>query len=134
MSKLQAPASLVAGVLVLAALVVSTWRLFLGRDTTYQYDSSGQSSGPYEAPQVLWCVVVLALLAFGGALLLPAWAVIGTVTAAFTVAWSVQASSTDRTGLWAVGAIGVLLGTFVGTGLVVFLTDKVNIGQQANRR
>jgi len=83
---------------------------------------------------VLWCVVVLALLAFGGALLLPAWAVIGTVTAAFTVAWSVQASSTDRTGLWAVGAIGVLLGTFVGTGLVVFLTDKVNIGQQANRR
>jgi len=36
MSKLQAPASMVAGVLVLAALVVSTWRLFLGRDTTYQ--------------------------------------------------------------------------------------------------
>lgn len=72
MSKLQAPASMVAGVLVLAALVVSTWRLFLGRDTTYQYDSSGQSSGPYEAPQVLWCVVVLALLTFGGALLLPA--------------------------------------------------------------
>lgn len=115
-----------AGVLVLAGLVVSAWWLFLGSDTTYQHDANGVSSGPYEAPQVLWCVAALALLAFAGAVLLPVWAVIVTVPAAFTVAWSINAASTDSTGLWVVSAIGVLIGTCALSCLVGYLSEKVN--------
>ncbi len=130
MRKLRTPVSMMAAVMVLAALVVATWWLFLGRDTTYQRDSSGQMSGPYEAPQILWCVVVLALLAAAGTLLLPDWAVIGTVSLAFTAAWSINASSKDVTGLWPVGAIGVLLGSSCLAGLVAFLIDKARTQHQ----
>ena len=111
MRKLRSPGAVVAEVVVLAGLVVSTWWLFLGSDTTYQFDANGIASGPYQAPQVLECVAVLALLSVAGAVLLPVWATIVTVTAAFTAAWSINAASKDVTGLWAVGAIGVLLGT-----------------------
>ena len=111
MRKLQRPAAMLIRVLVLAGLVVLTWWLFLGSDTAYQRDVGGPSSGPYQTPQNLWCVVLLALVTVAGALLLPSWAVMVTVPVSFTAAWSIDASRTDRTGLWAVGAIGVLIGT-----------------------
>jgi hypothetical protein len=122
MNRLAGPVDIAVGVVALAALTVSTWWVFLGSDTTYQYDSDGVASGPYQAPQVVACVVVLALLTVVGALLLPAWAAVVTVTVVFTVAWSLDAGSHDLTGLWAIGALEVLAGTLIGSGLVAFLT------------
>ena len=125
MGKLLGPVATASGVSILAASVGLTWWLFLGSDSTYQHASGGAPSGPYEAPQIVWCAVLLAVLTFAGALLLRVWAVIVTVPVSFTVAWSIDASRSDRTGLWAVGAIGVLLGTTALTGLVVYLADKI---------
>ena len=124
MWKPQRPVSTVAAVVVLAALAALTWWVFLGQDTTYQLDSSGQMGGPYEAPQVVGCALTLGLLTVIGALILPDWVVIVTISLAFTVAWSINASS-DITGLWVLGAIEVLLGSALGIWLVVFLTGQV---------
>ena len=117
------------GVLVLAVAVVSAWWLFVGSDTTYQYDANGVASGPYEVPQVLGCVLVVAVLTFGAALLLPGWVVAAVVTVAITAAWSVHASAGDVTGLWAVGAVGVFLGTLVGSVVVAFLAEALRQGR-----
>ena len=111
--------------LALAALTVSTWWVFLGSDTSYQYDADGIASGPYQAPQVIACVAVLAMLTVVGTLLLPAWAAAPTVTVAFSLAWSIDAGAHDRTGLWAVGAFEVLVGVLIGSGLVAFLTASL---------
>jgi hypothetical protein len=124
-SGFRSPARVAAGVLLLAVIVVGVWWLMLGHDQTYQYDADGTASGPYEALQVLLFIVALALVTFAAGLLLPAWAVAATVTVALTAAWSIQASSKDLTGLWAVGAIGVLLGTAIGSGLVAFAAHLV---------
>jgi hypothetical protein len=40
----------------------------------------------------------------------------------FTAAWTLHAASTDDSGLWAVGAILVLLGTLVGGTVVTAVT------------
>lgn len=122
MRKLRSPIAVSMGLVVLAALVALTWWLFLGSDTTYQHDANGRASGPYEAPQVLVCIVVLALLSIAGAAFLPLWAAIITIAASFTVPWSVDASD-DRSGLWVVGAMGVLLGTLALSSVVGYVTE-----------
>ncbi|OZM72290.1 hypothetical protein CFN78_14845 [Amycolatopsis antarctica] len=113
----------IAGTAVLAVLTAGVWWLWLGSDTTYQPDPvTGASSGPYEAPQIAACVLCLALLCVGGTMLLPPALVAITVTAAFTVTWSIRASAEDSSGLWAVGAALLGFGTAVGTGLAVTAT------------
>ena len=107
---------------VIAALTTATWWT-LGRDTTREVDAAtGDVTGPYEAPQVIACVVVLVALVVVGALVLPAWLAVLAVSLPFTAAWTLHASSTDDSGLWAVGAILVLLGTLVGGTVVTAVT------------
>lgn len=107
---------------VIAALTTATWWT-LGRDTTRDVDPvTGAVTGPYEAPQVVACVVVLVGLVVIGALLLPAWLAVLAVSLPFTAAWTIQASSTDDSGLWAVGAMLVLIGTLVGGTIVTAVT------------
>ena len=107
------------GVLGLAASTVAAWWLWLGRDTGYQTDPvTGVTSGPYEAWQVVGCVLTLALLAIVGGLFLRPWFVAPTMTVAFTAAWSWAAAATDDTGLWAVGAFLVFVGLAVGSAVV----------------
>lgn len=107
---------------IIAALTTATWWT-LGRDTTRDIDpATGNVTGPYEAPQVIACVVVLVGLVVIGALLLPAWLAVLTVSLPFSAAWTIQASSTDDSGLWAVGAILVLVGTLVGGTIVAAVT------------
>lgn len=107
---------------IIAALTTATWWT-LGRDTTYDVDPvTGSVSGPYEAPQVIACVVVLVGLVVVGALVLPAWLAVLAVALPFTAAWTIHAASTDDSGLWAVGAILVLLGTLVGGTVVAAVT------------
>ncbi|MEU4388611.1 hypothetical protein [Promicromonospora sp. NPDC023805] len=111
--------------LVIAALTTATWWT-LGRDTTGEVDAAtGSVTGPYEAPQVIACVVVLVGLAVIAALVLPAWLAVLAVSLPFTAAWTLHASSTDDSGLWAVGAILVLVGTLVGSIVVTAVTRRL---------
>ena len=113
--------------LVLAVAAALCWVGWFAWDDTYRTDPvTGTASGPYEAWQVLGAVVTLALLSGAGA----RWAgvvptVVG-VTAGFTVAWSVQAASTDESGLWFVGAVLVLAGVALGSGLVAVLAARLS--------
>lgn len=107
---------------VVAALTTATWWT-LGRDTTRDVDPvTGNVTGPYEAPQVIACVVVLVGLVVIGALVLPAWLAVLAVSLPFTAAWTIQASSTDDSGLWVIGAVLVLVGTLVGGTIVAAVT------------
>lgn len=107
----------------LAVLTASCWWGWMAWDHTYQTDpETGTTSGPYQAWQVIGCVVCLIILAVLATMRLPAWLVIAIMPVTFTVAWSATAASGDETGLWGVGAILVFLGMLAGTGLVSGVT------------
>lgn len=113
----------------LAALSVATWWA-LGQDTTQEVDPvTGSVSGPYGPVQVIACVVALVALVVIGTVLLPAWLAVLGVALPFTAAWSHQAATTDDSGLWAVGAVLVLLGTLVGGTVVAAITRRVVRGR-----
>lgn len=112
-------------VVALAVLAAACWFAWLGRDTTYQVDpATGVASGPYEAWQVLGCVLSLAVAVVLGTVKLGGPVTVVVTTLAFTVAWSVTASA-DETGLWLVGALLVLVGVAVGAGVVAAVTTAV---------
>jgi hypothetical protein len=120
------PAAVAVSVLALAACTVAAWWLWLGSDTTYQVDPvTGNQTGPYEAPQVIGCLLTLAVLAVLGGLLLRPWIVVAVMTVAFTVSWSVAAAATDESGLWLVGAFLVTTGMLVGTAVFSFAAALV---------
>lgn len=107
-----------ATVLGLAAATVATWWLWLGRDTTYQVDPvTGVASGPYEAWQVIGCVLCLAALAVAAGLIIQPWLVVPAMAVPFTAAWSVAASG-DESGLWPVGAMLILIGMTGGSAVL----------------
>ncbi|SIM79104.1 hypothetical protein [Micromonospora cremea] len=107
------------GALFLAVATVGVWVLWLGWDTEYTVDpQTGSRSGPYEPWQVIGCVLTLALLAALAGTRLSPWLVAPVMTVAFTAAWSRGALSSDDSGLWAVGAILVLIGMAIGSTLV----------------
>lgn len=107
------------GGLVLAAATVGTWFAWLSWNTGYRVDpETGAMSGPYSVWQVSGCVVTLIAVAGAGGWWLGPWLVAPVMTVAFTVPWAVHAASTDGSGLWAVGAVLVLIGMAVGSTLV----------------
>ncbi|SCG61051.1 hypothetical protein [Micromonospora inositola] len=107
------------GGLIIGAATVGAWWAWLGWETGYTVDpETGATSGPYAPWQVVGCVLTLALIAAVGGWLLSPWVVVPVMTVAFTVAWAAHAASTDDTGLWAVGAVLVLVGTAAGTSMV----------------
>lgn len=119
--------------LTVVVLTVVAWWIFLGRDVVRDVDpATGNVTGPYEAPQVIACVLVLAALVVVGTLSAPAWAAVLAVAVPFTAAWTIQAQATDDSGLWAVGALLVLLGTLAG-GTVVALVTRVVERRRATR-
>ncbi|WFE99728.1 hypothetical protein [Micromonospora sp. WMMD964] len=104
------------GVLFLAAATVGTWLLWLGWDDEYTVDAeTGATSGPYAPWQVIGCVLTLVLLAALAARRLSPWLVVPVMTVSFTAAWTWRAASADDSGLWAVGAVLVLVGTAAGS-------------------
>ncbi|WP_091350183.1 hypothetical protein [Micromonospora rhizosphaerae] len=107
------------GGLILAAATVGTWWAWLGWDTGYTVNpETGATSGPYAPWQVAGCVLTLTLLAAVGGWWLSPWLVAPVMTAAFTLTWATHAASVDETGLWAVGAVLVLVGMAAGTTVV----------------
>lgn len=122
----RTPARSLLTALGLAALAVGTWGVFLGLDTTRDVDPvTGSTTGPYEAPQVIGCAVVLVVLVVAGTSVLPAWLAVATVALPFTAAWSVHAATSDDSGLWVIGGTLVLVGTVGGGALVAALTRLV---------
>jgi len=112
--------------LTVVVLTVVAWWIFLGRDVVREVDPvTGNVTGPYEAPQVIACVLVLAALVVVGTLSAPAWAAVLAVAVPFSAAWTIQAQATDDSGLWAVGALLVLLGTLAGGTVVAVVTRAV---------
>jgi hypothetical protein len=106
------------GTLALGASSAAVWWLWLGHDTEYQIDPvTGIASGPYEAWQVVGCVLTLAVLAFAAGLVARPWIVVPIMTVSFTIAWAAQASQ-DETGLWLVGATMVFVGMALGSTLL----------------
>ncbi len=91
----------------LAAGTALTWWIWLGHDTVYQ---------PW---QVIGCGTTFLLLAVLTGLR-TRWRILAVMVMAlsFTVAWSIPASS-DDTGLWAVGAVMVLVGTAFGATMAI---------------
>ncbi|MFG3686596.1 hypothetical protein [Micromonospora sp. NPDC047740] len=107
------------GGLLLAAATVGAWWAWLGWETGYTVDpATGATSGPYAVWQVAGCVLTLALIAAVGGWWRGPWLVAPVMTVAFTAAWARHAASTDATGLWAVGAALVAIGTAIGSTLV----------------
>lgn len=118
------------GGLILAVATVGVWLLWLGWDTGYEVDArTGATNGPYEAWQVIGCVLTLVLLAALAAWRLSPWLVAPVMTVAFTVAWSRQAASRDDSGLWIVGAVLVLIGMAVGSTAVSLAVRRVAGGR-----
>ncbi|MCC2336423.1 hypothetical protein [Cellulomonas wangsupingiae] len=107
---------------LVAVLTAACWLAWLGWDTQYRTDPvTGDVTGPYEAWQVVGCVVsllavtVLAVRALGGL------RAVATVAVTFTAAWVATQAPRDESGLWLVGALLVLLGTAAGAGVVALV-------------
>ena len=106
----------------LGLFAAAMWFAWLGWDHEY-YQVDGVSQGPYRAWQVFGCALCIAAAAILAYLWVRgAWAIFVLAAAAvigFAVPWSVDAASSDVTGLWAVGLLSLLVGG--GAGLVVLL-------------
>lgn len=109
----------------LVALAVTTaccWWAWMGWDTERDLDPvTGQSTGPYQPWQVAGCVLCLVAVAAYAARRIRPVAVVAVMSTAFTLAWSASAARLDDSGLWAVGAVMVLVGMLAGSSLVAGL-------------
>lgn len=113
---------------VLAFLTASCWWGWMAWDRSYQVDpATGETSGPYEAWQVIGCVLCLVVVCVVATMRLPVWIVVPIMTVAFTGAWSWTASGVDDSGLWLVGAISVFVGSGIGTVMVSGSTAAVRV-------
>lgn len=107
--------------LLLALFAGAMWFAWFGWDDV-----------PYAAWQVVACglaicvAAVVALVRAGrGAVLLAGAAAVG-----FAIPWAVYAASTDDSGLWAVGLVMLLAGSFVGLVVLLMVTEKVILRRQ----
>lgn len=117
--------TLLAAVL-LAAATIGTWAAWLGWQTGYRTDPrTGSVSGPYSWWQVAGCVITLAVVAGVAGRSMSPFLVVPIVAVAFTLAWSAQAAPADESGLWAVGAFLVLIGTTLGAAVVAGVSRLV---------
>jgi len=108
--------------ITLAVLSAGLWWAWFGWDTQRDIDPvTGSSSGPYEWWQVRSCLISWALLAWAGTEVLKPAAVILIMPVAFTASWILSAALTDDSGLWAIGAVLVAVGTLAGNALFVGL-------------
>jgi hypothetical protein len=122
------------GAIGTAAATVAAWWAWLGWDTEYDVDPvTLTETGPYEAWQVIGCVLTLVALAVMAGLVLPPWLVALAMTIAFTLAWTVQAIASDESGLWPVGAIGVFVGMAIGSTVVSVVAWAVRRALSGNR-
>jgi hypothetical protein len=122
---------LVACLLVGAA----TWGAWLGWDHSYYYDAAvGAYQGPYRPAQVAACAVTVGVLT---ALLALQWkplVVAAGITVGFWLPWTVQAGTTDESGLFVVGSFLLLLALAVGTSVAGALGYGLRMMLRRQRR
>ena len=105
--------------LLLAGATVGAWAAWLSWQTGYRTDPvTNTVSGPYSWWQVAGGVVTLAVVAGVAGRWLRPLLIVPIMAVAVTVPWSLQAAPSDETGLWAVGATMVLIGTAAGAAVV----------------
>lgn len=105
---------------VLALLAAGLWWGWFGWDDSYQHDpATGETSGPYALWQVIGCAASGILLVVVAERLVPSPALLTVAPLAFTAAWALTAVPSDQSGLALVGAVLVLVGTFLGASAVV---------------
>jgi len=113
-------------VVVLAGGAALSYVAWLGWDRRYDLDPvTGTSSGPYEAWQVVGCVVTLAALAVLAGLLGRPGLAVGVIPVVVTSLWSRDAAVRDDSGLWVVGAVLLACGLLTGVAAVASLADGV---------
>ena len=101
-----------------AAVSALLWMTWLGWDTQYSTDPvTGDSSGPYDAWQVLGLAVCAAAQVVWFRRHLPSWAICASVSAGITGAAAFSFAQ-DESGLAAVGLGMMFLGSLAGTALV----------------
>ncbi|MFF5205809.1 hypothetical protein [Streptosporangium sp. NPDC000396] len=103
---------------LLAAATFVNYMIWLGWDQEKDEAPYGGLSGPYQPWQVVGVVLGLGALAAAGGWRGHPVAAAVAVTLTMTVCWSVDAATSDDSGLWAVGAVMVLVGTSLGVGVV----------------
>ena len=103
--------------LALAGMALATWAAWLGWDQHRDVHPDGSTTGPYEAWQVIGLGLTLLAPVCWAAYRSSAMAAVSGTTAGLTAAafydWSDAAS-----GLYAVGAVMVMLGSLLATGAV----------------
>lgn len=116
------------GVAWLAAATAACWAAWMAWDRYTDLDPvTGHESGPYEAWQVVGCVLCLAIVAVVALQRLSRWVVVLTMSVAFSLAWvasgltAVHSEPSDAS-LWPIG-LGLL---FVGMVLGVSVVAEVN--------
>lgn len=110
----------------LTLLTASCWLAWMAWDDSYYNDpATGTTSGPYQAWQVIGCVLCLIALGVGATIRLAAPLVVAVMSVTFTAAWSVTAASRDETGLWIVGAMLIFVGMLCGATVISGLTTAV---------
>ena len=114
------------GLLAAAVLSVLAWAGWLAWDQEYQVDpATGIASGPYEAWQVVGCVLTLLVAAVAAGLVERPERAAVVVTVPFTVCWAVSAGREDETGLFLVGALLIAGGLYLGSWAVAALSRAV---------
>jgi hypothetical protein len=121
--------TVLTGAVLVAVLTAAAWFGWLGWDHEYQIDPVTQhATGPYEAWQVVGCVLSLLAIALAAGVAVHPVVPLAVMPLTFTVVWSLDAAPRDDTGLWAVGAVmllvGMLLGASVVAGVTVPLRDR----------
>jgi hypothetical protein len=94
-----------AAAAALAVLTAASWFVWTG------WGVLAPGGTRFETWQVAATAVCAAALAVLAPRVLPTWVVVVVMPLAFTASWVATARATDDSGLWAVGAVLVLLGT-----------------------
>ncbi|MBO1336675.1 hypothetical protein [Streptomyces sp. VRA16 Mangrove soil] len=115
----------VTAALVPAATALAAWALWLGWDQHRDVHPDGSTTGPYAAWQVIGLVVTVLIPVYWSASRHhPGPATLGT-TAALTAAAAYDWSD-DASGLFMVGVVMVLLGTWAATATLTTLISRTS--------
>lgn len=125
--------TLKATVMLVAASSLNYWG-WLGWDRYKDLQPNGGETGPWQAWQIIGCVVVLtAIVAYAARLGHPRLAVAVT-TLTTTLSFSITGMTDPyNDGLWGVGAVLILLACLIWTGLVTLVTLSPQLAAKAAR-
>lgn len=110
--------------LVVAGVAVAAWAAWLGWDTGYDVRGDGSVSGPYQVWQVAGLAVTLFAAVCQAAARGHCAAAVGGTTVGLTLAAYVDWSD-DASGLFMVGVVLVMVGSFVASAVVSAVIDTL---------